>query len=44
MMLRVIFESKIAELIGKWRKIHHGKLNDLYCSTTFFRVTKSRIM
>jgi len=32
------------EVTGKWRKLHYGELNDLYCSTNIIRVVKSRRM
>jgi hypothetical protein len=28
--------------VGEWRKIHNGKLNDLYFSPNIVRVIKSR--
>ena len=31
-------------MTGKWRKLHYGELNDLYCSTNIIRVVKSRRM
>jgi hypothetical protein len=32
------------EVIGEWRKLHNGKLNNLYFSTTSVWVIKSRSM
>jgi hypothetical protein len=29
---------------GEWRKLHNEELNDLYCSSSIFRVIKSRRM
>jgi len=43
-VLRRIFGPKRDEVIGEWRKLHNEKLNDLYCSPNFVRVTKSRRM
>jgi len=41
-VLRRIFEPKRDEATGKWRKLHNEELNDLYFSSNFIRVTKSR--
>ena len=43
MVLRV-FGPKRDEVMGEWRRLHNEELNDLYCSTNIFRVTKSRRM
>jgi len=43
-VLRRIFGSKRDEVIGNWRKLHDGELNDLYCSPNIGRVIKSRRM
>jgi hypothetical protein len=42
--LNEIFGSERNEVTGSWRKLHEGELNDLYCSSTIFRVIKSRRM
>ena len=39
---RKIFASKGDELTGEWRKLYNEELNDLYCSPSIVRVTKSR--
>ena len=31
-------------MAGEWRKLHNGKLNDLYCSPSIVRVIKLRRM
>jgi hypothetical protein len=41
-VLRRIFGSKRDEVTGVWRKLHNGKLNDLYSSPTIVQVIKSR--
>jgi len=41
-VLRRIFGPKRDEVIGKWRKLHHEELNDLYSSPIIVRVVKSR--
>jgi len=43
-VLRRIFGPKRDEVTGKWRKLHNGGLNDLYCSHIFIRLIKSRRM
>ena len=43
-MLRRIFGPRRDEVTGEWRKLHNGKLNDLYCSPNIVRVIKSRIV
>jgi hypothetical protein len=43
-VLRRIFGPKRDEVMGKWRKLHNVKLNDLYSSPNIVRVIKSRIM
>ena len=40
-VLRRIFGSKWDEVIGEWRKLPYGELNDLY-SPNIIRVIKSR--
>jgi len=39
-----IFGPRSDGLTGEWRKLHNGKLNDLYSSPNFLRVIISRIM
>ena len=39
-----IFGPKRDEVIGEWRKLHHEELNDMYSSTNFAQVIKSRRM
>jgi len=41
-VLSRIFGPKRDELRGEWRKLHNEELNDLYCSSSIFRVIKSR--
>ena len=41
-MLRKIFGPKRDEVTRGWRKLHNGKLSDLYCSPNSNRVFKSR--
>jgi hypothetical protein len=41
-VLRRIFGPKRAEVTGEWRRLHKGKLNDLYSSPNIIRVIKSR--
>jgi len=43
-MLRRVFGPKRDEVIGEWRKLHNGELNDLYSSPNIVRVVKSRRM
>ena len=43
-VLRRIFGLKRDEVIGEWKKLHDGELNDLYSSPTIIRVIKSRRM
>jgi len=43
-VLKRIFGPKMDEVTGKWRKLHNGELNDLYCSPSILRVLKSRRM
>jgi len=35
-VLRGIFGPKREEIIGEWRKLHKGELNDLYSSPILF--------
>ena len=42
-VLRKIFGPRRDELKGEWRKLHN-ELNDMYISSTIFRVIKSRRM
>jgi hypothetical protein len=43
-VLRKIFAPKRDEVTGEWRKLHKEELNGVYCSTSIFRVFKSRRM
>jgi hypothetical protein len=40
-VLRGIFGAKRDEVTGEWRKLHNGKLHDLYSSPNIVRVIKS---
>jgi len=42
--LQRIFGPKTDEVIGEWRRLHNGELNDLYSSPNIIRVIKSRRM
>ena len=44
MVLRRIFGRRRDEVMGEWRRLHNGELNDLYCSLNIVRVIKSRRM
>jgi len=44
LLLGKILRHKRDEVTGEWRKLHHEKLNDLYCSPNIVRVIKSRSM
>ena len=44
MVLRRIFGPRRDEVMGEWRRLHNGELNDLYCSLNIVRVIKSRRM
>jgi hypothetical protein len=41
-VLRRIFGPKRDDVTGEWRKLHNGKLRDLYSSPNIERVIKSR--
>jgi hypothetical protein len=41
-VLRRIFEPNLDEIIGGWRKLHDGKLHNLYSLPSIITVTKSR--
>jgi hypothetical protein len=43
-VLRRIFGLKRDKVIGDWRKLHHEKLHNLYCSLSGIRIIKSRRM
>jgi hypothetical protein len=44
MEFRRIFGSKRDEVIGEWRNVHNGELNDMYSSPNIIRRIKSRKM
>jgi len=39
-----IFGPKRDEVTGEWRKLHNGKLDDLYAAPNIVQVIKSRRM
>jgi len=39
-VLKRIFGPKRDEVTRQWRKLHNEELNDVYCSTSIFRVIK----
>jgi hypothetical protein len=41
-MQRRIFESKMDEMVGGWRKLHSKDLHNLYSSPSIIGTTKSR--
>jgi hypothetical protein len=43
-VLRRIFGPKRDKVTGEWRKLHNGKLHNLYSSPDIIRQIKSRIM
>jgi hypothetical protein len=43
-VLRRIFGPKRDEVTGEWRKLHRGKLHNLYLSPDIIRQIKSRRM
>jgi hypothetical protein len=43
-VLRRIFGSKMDEVIGGWRKLHHEELHKFYSSPNIIRMMKSRRM
>jgi hypothetical protein len=43
-VLRRIFRSKRAEVMGGWRKLHNEELHNLYSSPSIIRIIKSRRM
>jgi hypothetical protein len=43
-VLRRIFEPRMDEVTGEWRKLHNEELNDLYYLPSIVRVIKSRRM
>jgi hypothetical protein len=43
-VLRKIFGPKRDEVTGEWRILHYEELNDLYFSSNFIWVIKSRRM
>jgi hypothetical protein len=44
MVLRRIFGPRRDEVTGEWTRLHNEELNDLYSSSNFVRVIKSRRM
>jgi hypothetical protein len=44
MILRTIFESKMNEVTGGWRKLHNEELHNLYTLPSIIRMIKSRRM
>jgi hypothetical protein len=43
-VLRRIFEPKMDEVIGEWRKLHNEQFNNLHPSLNIIREIRSRIM
>ena len=43
-VLRKVFEPKMDEVTGKWRKLHNEELSDTYSLSNIVRVVKSRRM
>jgi hypothetical protein len=43
-VLRGIFGTKRDEVTAEWRKLHNEKLTNLYCTTNFVLLIKSRRM
>jgi hypothetical protein len=43
-VLRRIFGPNRDEVTGEWSKLHNEELKDMYSSTNFMRVIKSRRM
>jgi hypothetical protein len=43
-VLRRIFDPKIDEVTGDWRKLHNEELHNLYSSPNIIRMIKSRRM
>jgi len=43
-VLRKIFGPRRDEVMGEWRRLHNGELNDLYSSPNIVQVIKSRRM
>ena len=43
-VLRRVFEPKLDEVTGEWRKLHNEELSDLYSLPNIVRVVKSRRM
>jgi hypothetical protein len=44
MVMMRIFEPKMDEVTGGWRKLHNEELHNLYCSPSIIRMIKSRRM
>jgi len=43
-VLRRVFEPKMDEVTGEWRKLHNEELRDLYSLPNIVRLVKSRRM
>jgi hypothetical protein len=43
-VLKRVFGAKKDDVTGGWRKLHHGKLRDLYSAPSIIRIIKSRKM
>jgi hypothetical protein len=41
-VLRMIFEPKMDEVMGEWRKLHNKELHDLYSLPSIIRIIKLR--
>jgi hypothetical protein len=44
MVLRKIFGPKRGEVTREWRRVHHGKLYDVYSTPDIIRMIKSKMM
>jgi hypothetical protein len=40
--MRKVFETKMAEVTGSWRKLHSKELHSLHASPNIIRVIKSK--
>jgi hypothetical protein len=43
-VLRRIFERKMDEVTGEWRRLRNEEINALYCSSNIIRVIQSRTL